>query len=67
MNRHLYQVTAGNVGTVYQGHNRAIAEQTFNEYASDSVNMYGRVAGEEINLWVDGDVTRTQVATCPHI
>ena len=65
--RKSFAVFAGNVGQVYLGFNRSIAEQTFEEYCSDSLAMRGRVAGEEVTLFCDGEPIREQVATCPHI
>ena len=65
--RKTYSVMVGNVGQVYLGFNRSIAEQTFEEYASDSCNGYGRAAGEGVILFCDDEPIREQVATCPHI
>lgn len=65
--RQSYAVYAGNVGQVYLGFNKTIANQIFEEYSSDSCNGYGRVSGEEVTLFCDGEPIREQVATCPHI
>jgi hypothetical protein len=53
-----YQVIVGNVGTVYSGNNRKTAVRTFEGYLQNSKASVGRVAGEPVTLWCDGEIER---------
>ena len=53
-NKPLWEVTCGNIGTVYSG-NGTEAKRHFAEYRSQSKNNYGRAAGETVTLWKDGE------------
>jgi hypothetical protein len=50
-----YQVTVGNVGTVYDGDSPSDAAMTFIAYADMSADGRGRAAGEPVTLWRDGE------------
>ena len=51
-----YQVTCGNIGTVYDGQSKSQASHTFEEYKRMSVGEYGRASGEEVALWENGEL-----------
>ena len=53
-----YQVVVGNIGTVYDGHSRELAEDSFKDYRELSRSGYGRAAGEMVTLFEDGDAIR---------
>ncbi|MBU0564886.1 MAG: hypothetical protein KJ945_02220 [Gammaproteobacteria bacterium] len=53
-----YELTAGNIGTVYRGPCQAIAEAEFDEYVQLSKVGYGRVSGESITLFKDGEIIK---------
>jgi hypothetical protein len=50
-----YQVTVGNIGTVYDGDDLSEAIVSFAKYYHQSVACHGRAAGEEVTLWIDGE------------
>jgi hypothetical protein len=50
-----YQVIVGNVGTVYDGSNKAHALSEYDAYVLLSVDGYGRVADEGVCLMEDGE------------
>lgn len=52
-----YQVTVGNIGTVYDGHNRRAANREFREYASPT-GQSGRSAEEPVALFANGEIVR---------
>ena len=66
-NRKSYSVTCGNVGTVYTGNSRELAEGVYFEYKQSSVNGYGRASGESVILWEDGEPSLEHAGDCPHI
>ena len=51
-----YEVTVGNIGTVYSGEDQLEAQNTYAEYMvlSDS-EFGGRATGEDVVLWIDGE------------
>jgi len=54
-----YQVTVGNVGTVYDGDDQQKADEMFDEYVEQSRSGYGRAAHEPVCLMnVDGEEFR---------
>ncbi len=53
-----YQVVVGNIGTVYDGLSREMAENSFKDYRELSRSGYGRAAGEMVTLFEDGDAIR---------
>ena len=53
MNR--FEVIVGNIGTVYDGDNRGLADQDFAAYVRLSKAGYGRASGEDVTLFVDGE------------
>jgi len=57
-NAPVYEVVAGNIGFVYDGQDRREAEETFWRYAGASKNRRGRVAGEQVTLFEDGEPIR---------
>ena len=54
----LYEVTVGNIGTVYRGALETTARTEFNEYVRLSKAGFGRVAGEPVTLFKDGEIIK---------
>ena len=50
-----FEVTVGNLGTVYIGDGEAEAIAIFKEYAQMSLDNYGRVSGEPVTLSDEGE------------
>lgn len=56
MGRHEYQVIAGNVGNVYDGHNCRDANRVYQKYIEISENEPGnRAYGEDVAIMKDGE------------
>ncbi len=57
MAKHAYQVVISNVGTVYDGSERLVAEEFYYDYvnASEHHAQGTRVAGEDVTLFADGE------------
>lgn len=51
-------VIVGNIGTVYDGHERRVANEAFNEYKGQSKTGYGRASGEQVVLLCEGEILR---------
>ncbi len=51
----MYQVIVGNIGTVYDGASWGIARATFDDYATQSCEGYGRAAHESVTMTEDGE------------
>lgn len=56
-----FEVTVGNIGTVYSGHFKENAERIFHEYVAISNLDYGRASGEDVILWMDGEITKEHI------
>ena len=50
-----YEVIVSNVGTVYGGPSKQMAEKTYYDYIEISRSGRGRAGGEEVSLFVDGE------------
>ena len=50
-----YDLVVGNVGTVYTGTNGFEAIRDYNEYVRLSKDNYGRVGGEDVTLFKNGE------------
>jgi hypothetical protein len=50
-----YEVIVGNIGTVYQGCIKSEAYALYLSYRRDSMQQYGRAAGEAVTLMIDGE------------
>ena len=50
-----YEVIVGNIGTVYSGPSRRFARTTFDDYAIQSCEGYGRAADESVTMTEDGE------------
>ena len=50
-----YQVIVGNIGTIYDGDNLKEAAKEFENAMFSSEGGYGRMAGESVTLWADGE------------
>jgi hypothetical protein len=59
-----YEVTVGNIGTVYRGDCLETAREEFLTYEWQSKNDYGRAAGEHVCLWVDNEPVREHHGNC---
>jgi ribosomal protein L37AE/L43A len=53
-----YQVVVGNLGLVHESDDRQAAEESFKEYVDFSKSDYGRVAGEPVTLFEDGEILK---------
>lgn len=53
-----YELIVGNIGTVYRGSLETTARKEFNEYVRLSKAGYGRVAGEPVTLFKDGEIIK---------
>ena len=54
-----YQVIVGNVGTVYDGDDQEQAKRDYRECVSLSKDSeFGRMAGEEVTLFEDGEILK---------
>lgn len=51
----MYEVTCGNIGTVYSGDSREEARQKFATYVEQSKSERGRAGGEDVVLWENGE------------
>lgn len=49
-----YEVIVGNIGTVYFGSNRELAEESYQVYAGLAESERGRTSGESVIFFVDG-------------
>lgn len=56
-----YQVIVGNVGTVYDGDNVAVAIYRYAAYKDASRDGIGRSASEPVTLMRDGEIWREYV------
>ncbi len=54
----MYEVTVGNIGTVYSGEDEVLARNTYEAYVGASRDRVGRAAGEPVTLTCDGEVAR---------
>ena len=59
----LSSVVVGNIGTVYAGDSVQTARHTFNEYVRQSIDNYGRAAGEDVTWFMDGEIEREYIGT----
>lgn len=57
MKNPVYSVTVSNIGTVYTGNGRD-AKRVFATYRKQSLENYGRAAGEDVTQWRDGEPVR---------
>lgn len=55
----LFRVVVGNIGEVYEGHNGTHAKDLYKEYAGMSQKSYGKVSGEQVTLFADGEPIKT--------
>jgi len=58
-----YTVHVGNIGQVHSGQNRAEAFLHFAEYVSQSKTNYGRAAGEDVVIMLNGQPLREHIGT----
>lgn len=60
---HKWEVVAGNVGTVYDDLSESGARATYNAYVKFSKDGEGRVGGENVTLFRDGEIVEEHVGT----
>ena len=66
--RNRYSVVVGNIGTVYCGSNRKVADRIWDDYKKASRCGYGRASGEPVTLCNEfGDPIRTWEGTLDDI
>lgn len=58
-----YEITVGNIGTVYVGFNKITALDTFQEYVSRSKTNVGRAGGESVTMLKNGEIAKEYVGT----
>jgi len=58
-----YQVIVGNIGTVYNGTNGFTANKEYNSYIGLSKQLYGKVSGESVIMFKDGEVYKEYIGT----
>lgn len=58
MNKTLFEVVTGNIGTTYSGPLLKEALATFAEYKSQSQQNYGRAGNESVTLFKNGEPWR---------
>lgn len=51
-----WEVIVGNVGSVYSGHDEAMARKKYNSYIESSKSGAGRAGGEDVTLMHNGDI-----------
>jgi len=51
-----YQVTVGNIGTVYDGESRNQARMQFDRYVLMSADGIGRASNESVILWCENEI-----------
>ena len=56
--KNLYEVYCGNIGKGHAGHNRKEAETVFSHYVGLSANGIGRAAGEDVTLFMNGEIVK---------
>jgi hypothetical protein len=54
----LWEITVGNIGTVYAGNSWQEANATYLEYVRQSQRGIGRAGGESVVLWYRGEIRR---------
>jgi hypothetical protein len=60
----MFEVVAGNIGTVCTTGNMEVAQATFAEYVKASKrNLSARVHGEPVTLLSDGEISREYAGT----
>jgi hypothetical protein len=57
----IWEVIAGNVGTVYSGTDETIARAKFESYKEDSILGNGRVSNEDVTLMCNGEVEEEHI------
>ena len=58
-----WEVIVGNIGSVYAGNDEGNARRKFDSYVKDSVNDYGRAAGENVTLMRDNEIVSEHIGT----
>lgn len=58
-----YEITVGNVGTVYRSEDKREAVALFGDYRRRSQGGVGSFAGEPVTLWCDGEPIREYAGT----
>jgi hypothetical protein len=56
--RYQWEVIAGNVGTIYNGRSKRDALNMFRTYCRKSRISEGKVAGEDVTVFKDGEIFR---------
>ena len=54
----IYEVTVGNIGTVYRGENEELAEENYQDYVELAELGSGRASGEPVTFFVDGEIQK---------
>ena len=53
-----YEVIVSNLGKVLEGNNSVKANSAYNTYVSQSKRGYGRVAGESVDMYRNGEIVK---------
>lgn len=51
-----YEVIVGNIGSVYYGDDKEVAERKFDAYMAASQSGYGRAGNEPVTMMRDGEI-----------
>jgi len=54
----MYNVIVSNIGVVYEGRSRKLANETFELYKDLSTDGYGRAGGEDVTLFIAGEIEK---------
>ena len=60
---HQFEVVCGNIGSVYSGDSRTDAQTQFREYVAASKAECGRAGGEDVTLFMDGEIVREHIGS----
>ena len=58
-----YEVVVGNVGMVYSGSSKKEADKKFDVYVLQSIRKLGRVSGENVTMFCDGEPCHEHVGS----
>ena len=62
-----YQVFVSNIGNVYDGNNRRIANREFSNAVKDSKSGIGRIGGESVTLIAKEEIAKEYVGVIQEV
>ncbi len=54
----MYEVYCGNIGRVYESDSRDEANSVYDIYVGQSMDNYGRAAGENVTMFQDNEIVK---------